>query len=92
MQRNELAKDEALLAARLLQASDIELIPIRFLLETATRIAIELDHPAYDSVYIALAVERDCQFVTAEERLVRKIAKRHRGQFHDRVIALTNSS
>ena len=51
----ELSREEALLAARLLQGAALELLPIRSLLETATRIAIELDHPAYDCVYIALA-------------------------------------
>jgi predicted nucleic acid-binding protein len=48
----ELSREEALLAARLLQGAALELLPIRSLLETATRIAIELDHPAYDCVYI----------------------------------------
>jgi hypothetical protein len=47
----ELSREEALLAARLLQGAALELLPIRSLLETATRIAIELDHPAYDCVY-----------------------------------------
>jgi predicted nucleic acid-binding protein len=70
---NELVADEARLAARLLQAASIELVPTRSLLEAATRIAIALDHPAYDALYVALAIERDCPFVTADERLVRKL-------------------
>jgi predicted nucleic acid-binding protein len=70
---NELLAVEALLAARLLQAASVELVPTRSLLEAATRIAIALDHPAYDALYIALAIERDCPFVTADERLVRKL-------------------
>jgi predicted nucleic acid-binding protein len=71
--RRELSIDEAVFAARLLKAADIELLPTRSLLETATRIAIELDHPAYDCLYIALAVENGAQFVTADESLVRKL-------------------
>jgi predicted nucleic acid-binding protein len=43
------------------------------LLETATRIAIELDHPASDCLYIALAVENGARFVTSDESLVRKL-------------------
>lgn len=90
-QRGELTKDEALFAARLVQASDVELLPTRALLEPATRIAIELDHPAYDCLYIALAVERDCRFVTADGRLLRKLGEGHRRQFRDRVIALADA-
>ncbi|HTC12012.1 MAG TPA: type II toxin-antitoxin system VapC family toxin [Acetobacteraceae bacterium] len=89
VRRNELSTDEALLAARLLQAAEIELSPTRSLLEPATRIAVELDHPAYDCLYLALAFERDCQFVTADERLLRKLGGRHRSRFRDKVIALT---
>jgi predicted nucleic acid-binding protein len=48
VQRRELVKQEALIAARLLQDADIELLPMRTLCETATRISIEVDHPAYD--------------------------------------------
>jgi len=73
VRRNELSNEEALLAARLLQSAEVELTPTRLLLEPATRIAIELDHPAYDCIYLALAAERDCPFVTADERLLRKL-------------------
>ena len=69
----ELSQDEARLAARLLQAAPIEFVLTRSLLEPATRIAIELDHPAYDCLYLALAIDRDCRFVTADERLLRKL-------------------
>ena len=45
-QRKELSNDEALIAARLLQSAEMELVPSRALMESATRLAIELDHPA----------------------------------------------
>jgi predicted nucleic acid-binding protein len=73
IRRDELSNEEALLAARLLQSADLELASTRSLMEPATRIAIELDHPAYDCVYLALAAERDCPFVTADERLLGKL-------------------
>ncbi len=73
VQRNELSKEEALLAARLLQGAEIELLPTRSSMEAATRIAIELDHPAHDCVYLALAIDNGCKFVTADERLLRKL-------------------
>ena len=91
-QRREMSKEEALLAARLLQGAEIELVPSRSLLEAATRIAIELDHPAYDCLYLALATERDCRFVTADERFVRKVGEGRRRRFRGRVISLTQAA
>jgi hypothetical protein len=49
-------RGEALLAARLLQGAEVELLPMRSLFEAATRMSIEFDHPAYDCVHLALAV------------------------------------
>ena len=51
-------QEEALVAAGLLEAAKIELLPTRSLLEAATRIAIDIDHPAYDCLS---AVDRDCR-------------------------------
>ena len=92
VQREELSKEEALFAARLLQASEIEFLPVRSLLETATRIAIEIDHPAYDCLYLALAVKHDCRFVTADERFLRELGRERRGRFRDRIIALADAA
>lgn len=53
---------DANVAARLLERSGIELRPMRGLLEAATRLAVVLDHPAYDCVYIALVeAAADCR-------------------------------
>jgi predicted nucleic acid-binding protein len=67
------------------------LVPSRALLESATRLAIELDHPAYDCLYLALAVENDCRFVTADKRLVNKIRRDKKSPFHDRIVGLAES-
>jgi predicted nucleic acid-binding protein len=61
VQRDELLKEEAFLAARLLQGAEIELLPTRSALEAAT-----LDHPPYDCLYLALAITHHCPFVTAD--------------------------
>jgi len=92
VQRAELMRQEALLAARLLQAAGIAFMPTHALLEAATRIAIELDHPAYDCVYIALAVARDCRFVTADHRLLRKLAEDRNAGLRDRVVSLPDAA
>lgn len=88
--RKELSKHHARLAARLLQGADLELLPTRALLESATEIAIDLDHPAYDCLYVALAAANKCTFVTADARLLRKIL-RH-GELRDRVISLNQAA
>jgi predicted nucleic acid-binding protein len=92
VQREELSREEALLAAQLLQIAEIELLPTRALLEAATRIALDLDHPAYDCLYLALAVESECRFVTADERFLRKVGQRGRGRLRNRIIALTEAA
>ena len=91
VQRKELSKDEALIAARLLQSAEMELVPARALMESATRLAIELDHPAYDCIYLALAVEIGCRFVTADERLVHKLQQNKRIPLSDRIVGLKES-
>jgi predicted nucleic acid-binding protein len=88
VQRDELLKQEALLAARLLQGAEIELLPMRSLFETATRMSIEINHPAYDCVYLALANNSKCQFVTADERFLRKLRQGRRRTFRGRAISL----
>jgi predicted nucleic acid-binding protein len=75
--RGELTRDEAIFAARLLQRADVELEPMRRLWEPATRLALSLDHPAYDCIYLALAQALSCAMVTADERLYRKIRRTH---------------
>ncbi|HVA62706.1 MAG TPA: type II toxin-antitoxin system VapC family toxin [Terriglobales bacterium] len=76
VRRGELDLDEAALAARLLQHSEIELRPTRPLLWQATEMACRLDHPAYDCMYLALAVAEDTAFVTADEHFLRVLATR----------------
>ncbi len=73
VRRQEISTDEASLAARLLEHADVELIPMRRLLEPATRLAIQLDHPAYDCVYLALAQSSGCSFVTADTKFCAKV-------------------
>jgi predicted nucleic acid-binding protein len=87
VQRYELSESEALIAARLLQSGNVEILATRSLLEMATRLAIELGHPAYDCIYLALAIQGDCRFVTADKSFVRKISS---APLADRVVALAD--
>ena len=85
VRRRELGSAEALFAARLLQRADIELYPMRGLLESATELALALDHPAYDCAYLALAESLSCDLVTADQRLC---AKAMPAGYRSRVVAL----
>ncbi|MDB5686638.1 MAG: PilT protein N-terminal, partial [Rhizorhabdus sp.] len=73
VRRSELTADEAMMAARILQHADVEIYPMRSLLETATRLALDLDRAAYDCVYLALAVANGWRFVTADVRFLRRV-------------------
>jgi predicted nucleic acid-binding protein len=92
IQRDELTSEQALFAARLLQIAEIELVPMRSLFEAAMRMAIELDHAAYDCLYLSLAIENKCQFVTADERFLRKLDRRKERKFREGAISLIEAA
>ena len=74
----ELSEEQAMMASRLLQRADVEILPTRHLMQSALRLALELDHAAYDCIYLALALENRRLFVTADDRLRRKLAQSSR--------------
>ncbi len=86
--RDELSKDEALMAARLLEQAEMELVPSRTLLAASAALAIEINHPAYDCLYLALAIERGAKFITADDRLIRKLAQQKSSQLAQLAIPL----
>lgn len=74
VRRGELSSEEADLAAALLQRAAVELVGTRALMAEALRLAVRLDHPAYDCVYLALARARGVPLATADDRLRRAVA------------------
>lgn len=86
--RGEISAEEASLAARVLEQADIELVSARSLLEASVRLATALAHPAYDCAYIALAIERQCRFTTADLRLVEAVNRSGQAELHDIVVSL----
>jgi predicted nucleic acid-binding protein len=59
---------------------DLLTLPLNFqpserLAAAAFSVAIAHRHSAYDSVYCALAIEMDCEFVTADRNLVSKLGR-----------------
>jgi predicted nucleic acid-binding protein len=73
--RGDLSRPEALAAVDVLKAARVELFPMRDLVEEALKIAMAVDHPAYDCVYLALARANACRMVSADARLVGKLAQ-----------------
>ncbi|MGE0224924.1 MAG: type II toxin-antitoxin system VapC family toxin [Acetobacteraceae bacterium] len=70
---DELTGRETHVCAGLLARAEVELVPMRGLMAHAMRLSLQLDHPAYECMYLALAQARDCAFVTADRRLIRRV-------------------
>lgn len=88
VRRNELTGDQAVFAARLLDRADIELVPARGLTEAATSLAVALDHPAYDCLYLSLSERSGRPLVTADTRLLKKLGTMPAGIYSGWVIDL----
>ena len=54
----------------------LNLQPSNLLASRALELAVEFRHPIYDMLYCALAIENDCEFVTADNVLVSKLSRR----------------
>jgi len=90
VQRGELRRDEAVMAARLLERSGVEFLSMNGLLEQATVLSIELSHPAYDCIYLAAARRAKSRFVNADERLLRVIGERGSSEIGGSCISLAD--
>jgi predicted nucleic acid-binding protein len=47
--------------------------PMQPLAAEAARIAFHFDRPVYDSIYLALALDQSCPFLTADKKLVNAV-------------------
>jgi predicted nucleic acid-binding protein len=65
----------------------VHLVPSRLLALKALEIAREERRSIYDSLYLALAVQAQCQLITADEKLVNAITDR---QLKKHLIALSD--
>lgn len=72
----EISPREADAALDLVRRSGIDLRPAVPLLPRAMEMARRLDHPVYDCVYLALAEREHAKFVTADQRLLRRLSPR----------------
>jgi predicted nucleic acid-binding protein len=72
--RGELSPDDAREALDRLLGSLPEIVPGAVLSSQALELAIAFGHPAYDCLYVALALRAGCPLVTADRSLVRTFA------------------
>ncbi len=74
VRRNQLSLQEAEDARRLLAACPIRLEPFHILRGSGFDLAHRTGCSFYDALYLALAVRRDCEMVTADRRFFDNIA------------------
>lgn len=67
--REQMEAEVAQEALSALLASGIRFVPIETLVADAHRLACQYGRTIYDALYLALAQQRGCEFVTADERL-----------------------
>ena len=90
VQRGELSKGEADIAAQTLEQADIAIASTRGHLASAMAIAVELDHPAYAAVYLSVAQAAELRLVTADDRLIRKV-REGENRFRHMLVALAET-
>lgn len=73
-QREEISPDHATAIVESAPRFFTRLVPAATLLERALAVARVLGHPVYDCLYLALADEEQARLVTADRRLVQRVA------------------
>jgi len=72
--RGEIDRLHAIEAARRIGLTVTRFLPSRLLCRRAMEIALELDHPIYDCLYLACAEAENTKLVTVDTRMLRKLA------------------
>lgn len=73
--REEITAAEARVVLRALGQVPLAIVASSELVEAALEIAVAHQRSVYDSLYVALAVSRECALVTADDRLVNALAR-----------------
>lgn len=74
VQTGALTPQQAEEAALVLRDTFDAIYPMEPLTRRALAMAVELGHPVYDCIYLALAESAACPLVTADKRLATKVA------------------
>ena len=73
--RGQLAREEASIRAVALRQAPVRPAPLADFVEPALRLSLLLGVTVYNSLYIVLAQSLGASFVTADQRLIRKLAE-----------------
>lgn len=72
--RGDIDRDALTDAVALLRRAPVATpVPMRQLASAAARLSVDLDHPAYDCFYLALALHEQHPVVTADSRFLKKV-------------------
>jgi len=71
--RREITAAEVLERLVLLRTAPVLLVPLEDLVEDATRLAVMLEQPVFDCLYLALAVREKTRLITADRQFARVV-------------------
>ena len=72
--RAEISETDALTRISRLIAAPVDRVPCRELASAALKLSIDLGHPAYDCLYLALAIRAAVPLVTADQKFLQAVA------------------
>ncbi len=81
VRRGEISEDEALAGLHVFAHAEFLLEKCETLIRQALQLACQIDHPAYDCFYLCLAAKLDTVLVTADDRLLRRLAASSRPEW-----------
>jgi predicted nucleic acid-binding protein len=73
--RGEISEDDALIRIGRLIAAPVDRIPCREVASAALKLSIDLGHPGYDCLYLALAIRAGAPLVTADKRFLAAVTR-----------------
>lgn len=76
----EVASEDAAPRLKALRHAPVTLMPDQELAQDAVPVAVELAHPIYDCLYVALAVQLDAPLITADRKLADVVRLRMPGR------------
>lgn len=76
VRREKIQYEDAEIAWQELNNIGLKTVSSHGLLLMALNIAVDFDRAVYDCIYISLARTKQCQFITADEKLVNAVASR----------------